>query len=301
MKNLTQTVGVVIKPGAADVFPTLRRVREQLPDLRLVAEAEGYHAPGSLEANQWEELGLSLLSPEAFERAVDLILVLGGDGTLIHAASTLQDRLVPILGVNMGHIGFLTEITREELPDVLPRAVAGALPYADRMRLDARVYQGGQSDTAPQLSLQRRILNDAVIAMRSLARIATFVISADDELVTTIRGDGVIFSTPTGSTAYALASGGPIISPQLEAILITPIAPHQLTQRPLLLPASCKVRVTLGSDSTVFASLDGHTGVEMKRGDILELQRAPVPTRLLQIPGRSYFQTLRTKLRWGGD
>ncbi len=288
-----KTLGVVLKPGMRETMDTLRSVQNAVGGLRIVAEAHGHHAPDQVAEAAFKAMNVELLDVDAFEREVDLVLALGGDGTLIHAASLLQDRLVPILGTNMGHIGFLTEVTREELLDVLPRALAGALPHSDRMRLDVLV----RHDT--DVVLQRRILNDAVIAMRSLARIATFRITANGMLVTTIRGDGVIFSTPTGSTAYALASGGPIISPQLEAIAITPIAPHQLTQRPLVIPPDTEVVVTLDSDSTVFASLDGHTGVEMSRGDAMVVRRAPVPSRLLSAPWRNYFQTLRTKLRWG--
>jgi NAD+ kinase len=290
---VTKTVGVVLKPGVRETLATLRMVQSGVKNVRFVAEAEGHHAPRSWQDKDWESAQLEHLEAADFERQVDLLLVLGGDGTLIHAASTLQDRLVPILGINMGQIGFLTEVTREELLDVLPRALGGTLPHTDRMRLDVVVRK------EQTVRLQRRILNDAVIAMRSLARIATFRITANGVLVTTIRGDGVIFSTPTGSTAYALASGGPIISPQLEAIAITPIAPHQLTQRPLVLPPDCELVVTLDTDSTVFASLDGHTGVEMSRGDAMVIRRAPVPTRLLNVPWRNYYQTLRTKLRWG--
>ena len=282
-------VGVVCKPVVTDWGKTLQMVQNILPKARLIAEAEGHHAPMRPTSS------VCLVSADTFAQKCDLVLVLGGDGTLIHAASLFEERIVPILGVNMGHIGFLTEVTRDELADVLPRAAAGQLAHADRMRLDVAVRRGND------ISLKRRILNDAAITMRSLARIATFRIACDDTLVTSIRGDGVIFSTPTGSTAYALASGGPIVSPDLEAIAITPICPHQLTHRPLVVPPVGEWTVTLESDSTVFTSFDGHTGQAMVRGDTMIVSRAPVPTRLLHPPGRDYYQTLRTKLRWGED
>ena len=290
---MSKTIGVVLKPGVTETLPTLRMVRSCAPGARFLIEEAGHHTltPGAAAA--WRDIGLQARDIEQFERESDLVLVLGGDGTLIHAASLMPNRLVPILGVNMGHIGFLTEVTRDEVLDVLPHALGHTLPFSDRMRLDVAVRHAGT------VQLQKRILNDAVIAMRSLARIATFRVSANGALVTTIRGDGVIFSTPTGSTAYALAAGGPIISPQMEAIAVTPIAPHQLTQRPLILPADAEVTVSLDTDSTVFASLDGHTGVEMVRGDDMVVARAPVPTRLLTVPWQGYYQTLRTKLRWG--
>ena len=282
-----QCIGAVLKPGVREAVLTLQTVQSAVGPARFVAERSGYHALAN------PPPGVDLVEPHEFESLVDFVLVLGGDGTLIHGASLLQDRLVPILGVNMGTIGFLTEVARDELLDLLSQALDGELPYSDRMRLDVTVRHRGQ------VVVQKRILNDAVIAMRSLARIATFRITLNEELVTTIRGDGVIFSTPTGSTAYALASGGPIVSPELEAIAITPICPHQLTQRSLVVPPDGEVIVTLDSDSTVFASLDGHTGHEMVRGDAMVVRRAPVPTRLLAVPWRNYFQTLRTKLRWG--
>jgi NAD+ kinase len=284
---MSQTIGVVLKPDVKDAVVALRQVQGLLPDVRFIGEGGGHNAlPEGVE-------GVSVVDAKAFEAQADLVLVLGGDGTLIHAASLLVDRLVPILGVNLGHIGFLTEVTRDEFLAVVPWALARALPYSDRMRLDIEVRRRNQT------LLRRRVLNDAVVAMRSLARIATYRVMQGEELVTTIRGDGVIVSTPTGSTAYALASGGPILWPQLEAIAITPICPHQLTQRALVLRPQGDIIVTLDSESTVFASLDGHVGQEMVPGDAIVSRQAPVPTRLLSVPWRNYFQTLRTKLRWG--
>lgn len=287
MHAMHKVIGVVLKPGVPEALATLQTVQQTLRDVQFIAEQDGYHA-------LTQPLpGVERVDVQTFEKAVDMVLVLGGDGTLIHAASLLQERRVPILGVNMGHIGFLTEVARDELLDVLRRALDGALPHSDRLRLDAEVRRD------ETVLLSRRILNDAVIAGRSLARIATFRIVLNDDLVTTIRGDGVIISTPTGSTAYALASGGPIISPQVAAIGITPICPHQLTHRTLVVPPLGKLVVTLDSDSSVFATCDGHAGHEMRRGDALIVSPAPVPSRLLSVPWRDYFQTLRTKLRWG--
>ncbi|RYE92445.1 MAG: NAD(+)/NADH kinase, partial [Oxalobacteraceae bacterium] len=203
------------------------------------------------------------------------------------------DRVVPILGVNLGHIGFLTEVARDELLDVLPQAVDRTLPTSHRMRLDVEVRRGSQ------VLLHRRVLNDAVVAMRSLARIATFRLKTDGTAMTSIRGDGVIVSTPTGSTAYALASGGPVVSPEVEAMLVTPIAPHMLTQRPLVMPATGELIITLVSESDAYASLDGHFGHEIGEGDTLVVRRAPVGAQLIGVPWRNYYQMLRTKLRWG--
>ncbi|HET6347321.1 MAG TPA: NAD(+)/NADH kinase [Myxococcota bacterium] len=284
---MSKVIGVVLKPGVRDALVALREVQEAAPEATFIGEAEGHHAvPDGLH-------GVERVDPATFERRAELVLVLGGDGTLIHAASLLPNRLVPVLGVNLGHIGFLTEVARDEMLDVLPRALEGTLPSSDRMRLDVEVRRGDQ------VLIKRRVLNDAVVAMRALARIATYRLTQHEEPVTTVRGDGVIVATPTGSTAYSLASGGPIIAPQLEAIAITPICPHQLTQRPLVVPPTGDLIVTLDSDSTVFASLDGHFGQDLERGDAIVVRKATVPSRLLNVPWRNYFQTLRTKLRWG--
>ena len=284
---MAKTIGVVLKPGVPDALTTLRTVQAAAPGLRFISEQAGHHAIENLPP------GVEAVDMPVFEREVDLVLVLGGDGTLIHGASLVRDRVVPILGVNMGYIGFLTEVSRDELLDVFARALEGALPYSDRMRLDVELRRDDR------VLMRRRILNDTVIAMRSLARIATYRVTLQNELVTTIRGDGVILSTPTGSTGYSLASGGPIVSPNLEAVAITPICPHQLTQRPLVVRPHGDVAVTLDSDSTAYATFDGHAGHEMICNDMVVARQAPVPSRLLNVPWRNYFQTLRTKLRWG--
>lgn len=284
---MTQVIGVVLKPGVREALQTLEQAQSSTPGIQFIGEAEGHHAVPE------GTPGVERVDAAEFEARAELVLVLGGDGTMIHGASLLKNRLVPILGVNLGYIGFLTEVTRDELLDVLPKAMDGTLPYSDRMRLDVQIRR------RDEVIMERRILNDAAIVMRQLARIATFRLTQHDELVTTIRGDGVIFSTPTGSTAYGLAAGGPIVAPQLEAIAITPICPHQLTQRPLVVPPTGDLILSLDSDSTVFASMDGHAGIDLVRGDAMLVRRAAVSTRLLNVPWRNYFQTLRTKLRWG--
>lgn len=281
------TLAVVLKPRAKEALPAFAALRALVPDARLIGEGRGFHA---LDAQLQD---VERLAPQALEQAADLVVVLGGDGTLLHAASLLPNRRTPILGVNLGFIGFLTEVAREEMDTVLPMALSGELPYTDRMRLRVRVLRGDD------VVLERVVLNDVSVTMRSLARIADFHVSDGHEPMTSVRGDGVLISTPTGSTAYALAAGGPIVAPTLEAIVVTPICPHQLTQRPLVVPPRGELRVTLASDSTAFVSLDGHVGTPFQRGDTLSVEPAEVPTRLLRVPWRSHYQTLRTKLSWG--
>lgn len=284
---MQKTLALVLKPGVADAEAVCRQVQAALPGARFVGEAQGHHAlPADL-------MGIERGSAAMVAQQADLMVVIGGDGTLIHGASLCVDRVVPILGVNLGYLGFLTEVKRDELADVLPQAMAGALPHSDRMRLEVELWRD------ERCLLRRLVLNDVIVAMRSLARIATYRIAHGDTLVTTVRGDGVMVSTPTGSTAYALAAGGPIISPELEAIGITPICPHQLTQRPLVLPPHGAIRITLDSDNTVFVSLDGHHGQDMLPKDVVIVRRARVPTRILGVPWRDHYSTLRSKLRWG--
>ncbi len=285
---MQKTFAIVLKPSTPDAALVFEEILATWPDARFIGEGEGHHAvPGHITR-------IERVSREALEQQCDMMLVIGGDGTLIHGASLLSNRIVPILGINLGHIGFLTEVARDEISRVLPMVAQNTLPHADRMRLEVELWRRGT------LLLRHLVLNDAIVAMRSLARIATYRITQGDTLVTTVRGDGVMVSTPTGSTAYALAAGGPIISPNLAAIGLTPICPHQLTQRPLVLqPSDGDVRITVDSDNTVFASLDGHVGLDLQRGDALVARPAQVPTRLLGVPWRDYYQTLRTKLRWG--
>jgi NAD+ kinase len=285
---MQKTFAIVLKPGVSDAEAVFRQLHAAWPHARYIGEAMGHHAvPAHLQ-------DIERLTASEIEAQSDLMVVIGGDGTLIHGASLFTNRVVPILGINLGHIGFLTEVARDELMRVLPLVEQNALPHSDRMRLEVELWRGKTQ------MMRHVVLNDAIVAMRSLARIATYRITQGDTLVTTVRGDGVMVSTPTGSTAYALAAGGPIISPHLEAISLTPICPHQLTQRPLVLrPDEGDLRITLDSDNTVFASLDGHVGLDLVFGDSVVVRPAKVPTRLLGVPWRDYYQTLRTKLRWG--
>ncbi len=284
---MKQTIGLVLKRNAPEALESLSVARSAAPGARFLVEAEGYHALDQVPA------GVEAVDAATIERSADLLLVLGGDGTLIHGASLLRARVVPILGVNLGTIGFLTDVTREELPQMLPKALAGELPYIDRMRLDVRICRDGE------ILATGRVLNDAVVNQLGLARIAQYEIEVGCQLVTILRGDGVIISTPTGSTAYSMAAGGSILAPGINAIAITPICPHALTQRPIVVGPDHEISVELVSDSDVMASFDGQSGHEVRRGDVMGVRTAAVPTRLYQSPSRDYFETLRTKLRWG--
>ena len=225
---------------------------------------------------------------------VDLIIVLGGDGTLLSVARQIRGKDVPILGVNLGGLGFLTEISLEELPEMLPRVLRGEYRTSVRSMLDVAVTR--EEEHVFDLSL----LNDAVITKDTLARIIDIETYVDDEYLTTFRGDGLILSTPTGSTGYSLAAGGPILHPSLGHIVITPICPHTLTNRPIILPSEVSVRARLKSpDEKVILTLDGQIGFPLAYLDEVRVRRSRFAVSLVRSASNGYFNVLRNKLKWG--
>lgn len=281
---MATTIGLVIKRDDAGAREAFRHVAKLGTQHRLITvEKRPVAIPD----------GVHRVEPSVFESDAELMVVLGGDGTLIHAASLLPNRIVPILGVNLGRLGFMAAFAVDELANALPAALAGDLPHVDRIRLDAKVWR------ADEVLIERRILNDAALTPTKMARLSEYRIERDGGLVTSLRGDGVVVATPTGSTAYSMAAGGSILAPGLEAIAITPISPHSLTQRPLVVSCDTPIRIHVAGSREVYATLDGQVGVEAQPGDYLEVERAPVACRLLQAPWRDYFQTLREKLGWG--
>ena len=223
----------------------------------------------------------------------DLLVVLGGDGTLIHAAGLCNQREVPILGVNMGTLGFLTEVPHERAFPLLEKALAGDLQVSRRLMLSVEVRRG------EQVLLSGAVLNDAVVSKNALSRLASLDVSVDGRAATTYEADGLIIATPTGSTAYSLSAAGPIIYPTLDAILLTPICPHALTQRPLVLPPSTPVQVRLASPGEMFVTLDGERGRPLELGEEVRVKAAPHRTLILRNPEVDHFTILREKLRWG--
>ena len=229
----------------------------------------------------------------------DLIVVLGGDGTLIGMAGRIAaaGTDVPILGVNYGSLGFLTEITLPELYDALEATLEGRAVLESRAMLTCRTVrsQGVFADHA--------VLNDIVITKGALSRIIEISVSVGDAPVTRFRADGLIIASPTGSTAYNLAAGGPIVHPAVDAMLLTPIAPHTLTNRPVVIPASSDVHVRpiMDEHDEVFVTFDGQRGFALLPHDLVSVRRAPRPLRMVKSSRRSYFDLLREKLKWGGD
>jgi NAD+ kinase len=224
----------------------------------------------------------------------DMIIVLGGDGTLISVSREIGELEVPILGVNLGSLGFLTEITRQELFPVLTQVLAGDYALSDRLMLEVVVERGGE----PVASF--RVLNDVVINKGALARIIDMKAWVGDSYLTTYKADGLIISSPTGSTAYNMAAGGPIIYPGTDCLVITPICPHMLSNRPMIIPADLVVRIeVMFQDEDVLLTADGQVGMPLQAGDIVAVRRSSSSTRLIISPDKEYFEVLRTKLRWG--
>jgi NAD+ kinase len=224
---------------------------------------------------------------------VDVLLVLGGDGTLLSMARLVGDLGVPILGVNLGGLGFLAALTVDELYPALESLLRDELVIEERMMLVATVSRQGER------LAEYAALNDMVITKSAMSRIIRLEVAVDGELATGYRADGLIISTPTGSTAYCLSAGGPIVYPTMDAVVLTPICSHTLTNRPIVLPASLRIEVTLVTDEDVMLTADGQVGFALKTRDTVEIRRASARTRLLRPPHRNFFAVLRTKLKWG--
>jgi NAD+ kinase len=228
------------------------------------------------------------------DRPADLILVLGGDGTLLKAARLYGGRGTPILGVNLGGLGFLTEIALEEFYSILEKIFQGDFQTETRMMLNAEIIRRGQV-LEPTV-----FLNDVVINKGALARIIDLETSIDDQFLTTYRADGLIVATPTGSTAYNLAAGGPILHPALKTIIITPICPFTLTNRPIIVQDNAVIDIRLGAKSReVWLTFDGQIGHPLQPGDLVRIQRASGQITLIKSPFKNYFEILRAKLKWG--
>lgn len=225
----------------------------------------------------------------------ECMVVLGGDGTFLSVVRLLENRDIPILGVNMGGVGFLTETTTAELKAQLECVFDGNYTTQQRIRLETCIHRQGQRIPQPT------VLNDVVINKGALARIINLETYVDGLYLTTYRADGLIVATPTGSTAYAMAAGGPILYPNIHALVLTPICPYTLAQRPLVLPDSLKIEVILQTpNEDVLVTLDGQVGMTLRYGDVIEIRRAKKPIELIRTGKKDhYFQILRTKLKWG--
>lgn len=225
---------------------------------------------------------------------VDLVVVLGGDGTLLGAARKVGHYGLPILGINLGGLGFLTEIPVEMLYQDMEKVINGEISVEPRLMLQARVLRNGEE------KCRFTVLNDVVINKGALARIIDLRVSVDNHFLTTFRADGLIVSTPTGSTGYNLSAGGPILYPDLEALILTPICPFTLTHRPIIVPDTSVIDVQMGENSEeVVLTFDGQVGFDLVDNDRVVISKSEKKLKLIKSPDQDYYDILRTKLKWG--
>jgi len=280
-----RSIGVCLKPDQPHVEATVAELVAWLQERGVEVRVDEVAAPAAeMPATPREELVAS----------VDLIISIGGDGTLLSIARAVGTREVPILGVNLGRLGFLTEINVDELYPTLEKVLAGNVEAVSRMRLEVVARRGDQE-------LGRYLaLNDAVITKTALSRMIDLEAWADDVKVTTYHADGLIVSTPTGSTAYSLSAGGPLLLPGLEAMVLTPICPHSLTQRPIVMPQTARVEIIVDTrGGEVALTVDGQEGLGLRDGDRVTIQCSAHPVRILASPFRNRYEILHAKLRWG--
>jgi len=285
-------IGIIAKQNKPEAVTITGRLVEWLQPKGV----EVYIEEG-IEKSLGPNLRAPLLNPvkrEEIPSHAEMIIVLGGDGTLLSVARLVGSHEVPILGVNLGGLGFLTEITLEELYRVLERVIQGDFVTDERVVFNAAVIR------REERLAEFIVLNDAVINKGALARIIDLETTINGEYLTTFKSDGLIISTPTGSTAYNLSAGGPIVYPSLHCIIITPICPHTLTNRPIMIPDDVEVRAILKSkQQEVILTLDGQQGFVLEFGDVVEVKKAKGKILLIKSPYRHYFEVLREKLKWG--
>jgi len=285
--TMYRTVGIISRPRQEDVAAVVPKLIDWLESrgLSVLCDKEtGLCLPAAGREHTREELAAT----------ADLLIVLGGDGTLLAVARSLGEHSVPILPINLGGLGFLTSVKLDELYPILEEVLQGRNRVSERTLLEAEVIRDGAT------SVKHRALNDAVLNKGALSRIIDLDLFVNGDFVSTFKADGLIVSTPTGSTAYSLAAGGPIVHPKVDAFIITPICPHTLTNRPLVIPDSSRIEVTFrAADEPVYLTIDGQIGVKLQRADHISISRAPNSLRLVRPARHTYYEVLRNKLKWG--
>lgn len=286
-----QRVGILIKPHQPEAVKTICRLVTWLAahGITVIAGPPIDRAQIELETG----CAIETMEHEALAASVDLIVVLGGDGTMIAAARALAGREVPVLGVNYGTLGYMAEFHTEEVIPALEALIGGAYALDRRLMLTAELFRGGEQ------KLQQRVLNDIVVSKSALARIIEIEVWLNKMYVNLFRADGLIISTPTGSTAYNLSAGGPVIFPSMNALVLTPICPHTLSNRPLVVPEDAAIEIILKTKEEVALTLDGQIGYPLEEGDRIHVRKSHTTFNLLQPPNRNYFEVLRGKLGWG--
>ena len=282
-----QTVGIIARPRRNNLAVVV-------PSLLHWFEARGIRVFYDVETSSCLSDGSKGLTREQVAEKSQLLLVLGGDGTLLAAARVAAPLGIPILPINMGSLGFLTSFKLEELYPALEEAMAGEFSVSERVMLDVQLERGGT------VVERQSVVNEAVIHKGELARMIELELAIDEDFVCRYRVDGLIVATPTGSTAYSLSAGGPIVHPSVESWIITPICPHTLSDRPVVVRDSSVVEVNVSPNTeSVFLTLDGQTGIPIKPRDKVRMSRAAERLKLIQPLKKSYFEILHRKLKWG--
>ncbi len=284
-------VGVVVKPNHQEAWKTACELSAWL-EKRGIDLIGKPHEP--IERFDAEKCDIGTAETEIFQSDADLIVVLGGDGTMISTARLTGDREVPVLGINYGSLGYLTEFRIEEMFSALEMILEGNYEIDSRVMLDVEHWRD-----AEKLSTGR-VLNDVVINKAVLARVIEIEVNLNNLFVNSFRADGLIISTPTGSTAYNLSAGGPIVYPSMNAIVLTPICPFTLTNRPIVMPDNAEIELKVRNENEgVVLTLDGQIGYQMEANDRVLIRKSRTSFILVQPPNRNYFDVLRNKLKWG--
>lgn len=271
-----KTIGIVLKP----VHPQGKAALEKLTHW--------------LQQQGKEAVLIDAAQKKQIPRTLDMVIVLGGDGTLLSAARLVEGLDIPILGVNLGSLGFLTEVTLDELYPTLEKIFKNEYVLDPRLMLKSVIRRGKKEFPQP------RVLNDIVVSHGTLVKLIRLEIIINHQFVTWLRADGLIIATATGSTAYSLAAGGPIVHPSVDAIILTPISPHTLTNRPIIVPANVQVDVVLKSaEKGPHVTLDGQEVFPLEGDDVIHIEASERRLKLIQSPHRNYYQVLRQKLKWG--
>lgn len=284
MKNFS-TIGIFCKKEDKRVKSTLTVLHDFLLEQKFNVVAE---------KNAANYLGVPVMPTEEFCGAIDLAIVVGGDGTLLKAGRLLADKNIPVIGINLGRLGFLVDISPDEIPEQLSAMLAGKYTLETRSLLHAEVYRGNET-------LGESVaFNDVVIHVRNDIRMIEFTTHIDDVFVNTQRADGIVVATPTGSTAYSLSSGGPILHPGLDAVVLVPICPHTLSNRPIVVSNQSCINITMGESRDVEArvSFDGQANIELKAGDRVLIRPESHKLQLMHPTNYDYFRILRNKLGW---
>jgi NAD+ kinase len=274
--------------------PQKEELRVLLPELVLWLKSHGHEplldpvsANYVMDEKVYARPDLSSLSP-------DLVIVLGGDGTLLAAARVFARSGVPILSVNLGALGFLTEVRLADIYTHLEAWNKGGCCVESRAMVHSELWRDGK------LNCEHDALNDVVVAKGAIARMGHFAVEVDDQVAAVFRADGVIVATPTGSTAYSLAAGGPVLTPGVDVLVVTPICPHQLTLRPMVLPGTSRILVRIeGVPDQTFLTVDGQEAVQLRLGDELRCRRSDLSVKLIRLGKNGFFDVLRSKLKWG--